>query len=219
MRARPLSYWQCRRILAWLVRFKNLLIHKENIGIYLRQAPPLVELLPGVSEMDARVVVIDQELNRLVPLVHSALERLTIPVVVTVSDYEHDLASEPLQMKEVRKKYDLIGDYFQLPRDGGKRQDYFHLVLHTLERGIGGAEELKRRARLRMFNPVWWVAWVVGLPITILEMAGVPMDEATSKGITVVAWLLRLAMFVAVSFAAAKLGFSVHWDKLLAFLK
>jgi hypothetical protein len=215
MRALPLSYWQCRRMLAWLTRFKYLLIHKERMGIYLPETPPLAKLLPGVSERDAYVQVLDRELNRLIPLVAAALDRLMISSVVTTSGYEHDLESEKLRMKEVRKRHDLIDDYFELPQ----RTDYFDLVLQTLERGIGGAEEMKRRARLRMFNPIWWIAWVVGLPIRILEYAGVPMDEATSSGISVVAWLLRLTMFVAVAFAAAKLGFSVPWDKLFAFLK
>jgi hypothetical protein len=88
-----------------------------------------------------------------------------------------------------------------------------------LERGIGGYEEMQRASVRRAFNPISWMAWIVGIPIRVLELAGVPMDDASSKGVSVIAWLLRLAMFVVVTFTAAKLGFSLPWDRLGAFLK
>jgi hypothetical protein len=52
-----------------------------------------------------------------------------------------------------------------------------------------------------------------------LEHAGVPMEDASSEGLGVVSWALRVAMLAAVAFAATKLGISIPWEKISALLK
>jgi hypothetical protein len=215
---RPPSYWQCRRAIAWLNRFQGLLIHREHNFIYSKDALPIEKLLPGVEEKD-RWHVIDREINRLVPLVSDALHRIAIQTNVGLKSVEQDLASGVYGLKEVDQTYDLIVDYFQLPRDGRRRHDFFELLMQTLERGIGGYEALKRAGVRRALSPISWLAWIVEIPIRVLERAGVPMEDASSKGIQAIAWVLRLGMLVIVAFVAARLGFSIPWDKISAFLK
>jgi hypothetical protein len=218
IRQRPPTYWQCRRAIGWLKRFQGLLIHRERWGTYMDSAPPIEELLPGVREND-RPRVIDREINRLIPLVSSVLHYISIPTVVSQSDYEHDLTSEKLALKEVERNYDLVEHYFELPRQGRGRQQFFTLLMQTMERGIGGFEESRQAAIRRAFSPITWLAWVVEIPIKVLERAGVPMEDASSKGVQVIAWILRLGMVGLVALIGAKLGISVPWERAIAFFK
>ena len=215
---RPPTYWQCRRAIRWLRRFQILLIHRERWGNYLQDAPPIELVLPGVEEKD-RYRLIEREINRLIPLVGSVLDIIDISTTVTMSDYEHDLATENLAMKKVDRTYDLIDHYFELPRESRQSQEFFRLLMQTLERGIGGLEEAQRAAVRRAFSPITWLAWGVQMPILILKRAGVEIQDASSKGAAAVGWALRLVMLAFVVFAAAKLGLSIPWEKLSALLR
>lgn len=192
------------------------MLHRERWGLYLPAALPIEELLPGVEENDRRRVI-DREINRLIPLVDAALHRVSIETRVALADFEFDL--EAGKQKKVNHWYELIEHYFQLPRDGRKAQDFFQLLMETLERGIGALEEARRMAVRRAFSPITWLAWIVEIPIIVLARAGVPMEDASSKGVQAVAWVLRLGMLAAVAFAATKLGVSLPWEKLGALLK
>jgi hypothetical protein len=214
---RPLTYWQCRRLIGWLKRFQGLVIHREKWGIYMQDAAPIEELLPGVDENE-RWRIIDREINRLVPLVSFALNRIYISTQVTLTDYASEVKEGQLAKKQINRTYSLIDNYFELPR-GNRRQDCFRLLMQALERGVGGLEEEKRTAVRMAFSPISWLAWVVEIPIRVLERAGVPMEDASSKGVHAIGWVLRLGMFIVVAFVAAKLGLSVPWEKLFSFLK
>jgi hypothetical protein len=158
----------------------------------------------------------EREINRLIPLVGSALDYIKISTTVTLSDYERDLATENLAMTKVNRTYDLIDDYFELPREGRQSQEFFRLLMQTLERGIGGFEEAMRAAVRRALSPISWLAWIVEIPVRILERAGVPMEDASSKGVHAIVWVLRLGMLIVVSFVATRLGLSIPWEKLPA---
>jgi hypothetical protein len=185
--------------------------------MYMKDALPIEELLPEVDEND-RWRVIEKEINRLVPLVSSVLDYVEIPTDVTLTDHDYDLVEGRTVRKKVKRSYDLIDHYFELPREGRQREEFFRLLMQTLERGIGGMEELQRVAVRRAFSPITWLAWIVEIPIKVLARAGVPMEDASSKGVQVVGWGLRLAMFAGLTFAATRLGFSVPWGE-LTFLK
>ena len=67
-------------------------------------------------------------------------------------------------------RYDLILDYFRLPRERDAYQAY-EAVMAALEQAIGVYEARLRQAKRDLFNPVVWVAHVIRLPITVMEHA------------------------------------------------
>ncbi len=215
---RPLpSYWECNKCLRWLKRFQGLLIHRDNWGLYAQDAPPLDRLLPGVAEKD-KYRAIEREINKLVPLVSSVLDAVEISAAVTHSQYEHDLAQPGLPLKEVKRTYDLIDEYFELPR-GEQSQEFFTMIMHTLDRAVGGFEEYRRMSVRRMCNPIWLTAAVVSIPIKVLVRAGVPMEDASSKAVQGIGWLLRLSMLALIALVCTKVGISIPWDKVIAVFK
>ena len=196
----------------------GLVVHRERIGLFLEDAPPIEQLLPGVAEND-RYRVIERETNRLIPSVSWVLDRLGIPTEVTLSDYRLNLEDPELATKKFDRTLDLIDNFFELPRDGPQQQQLFRFVIQALERGIGALNESRRAALRRAFSPISWLAWIVGFPIRILEHAGVPMEDASSQGVQMVAWVLRLGMSALLALLATKLGFSVPWEKITAIFR
>jgi hypothetical protein len=91
--------------------------------------------------------------------------------------------------------------------------------MQALERGVGFYSARQERAFREMFSPLTWLAWAMRIPIVIFERAGVPVEDASSKGVQAISWLLRLGMLALIALVGAKLGFSIPWDKIAGLLK
>lgn len=210
------GYWQCGRRIAVLHRFRGLLIHHQRWGMYIDSAPPLETLIKeditGVNGVQA----LDREINKMILPVKDILFRLGVSTRVSRSEDEIRYKEGELVEETVRREWDLIDDYFDLPPSGGHT---FELLIHSVDRGIGGLEFMRETAFRRMFNPLAWMAWVVRLPIAILQSAGVAMDDASAKGVAAIGWIMRVGMLLLIAFTAAKLGITIPWDRIVGFFK
>ena len=181
----------------------------------------LTELLPGVSEYDpGRPELLKCEIARLLPLVHTYLDWADIPTLVrrTEPDTYHDKETGRLVMGEREvERWDLIEDYFEHAFGEGPSAATFNMLMQTLESGIGVYEAARDAAFRDLLNPLSWIAWLVGLPLTVLERAGLAGEASTSVVGRTYAWIIRVVMVALLILVMAWLGVTIPWDKLLAF--
>jgi len=213
---RPLTYYQCRRATNRLRRFRNLVIHRENFPIYLPEAPALEQLIPADTPPERRAQTIDSEIDKLIPLVSEILFDLGINTGITFLDKEVSDDGIQFRTRLAKQNRDLLEDYFELPRDRGTaRLEFLKFVLRAIDRGLGVLQAATSIAIRRFFNPVVWFANIVRLPIRILEEAGIPVNEASSKVMAAYAWFLRIGMLLIIAFVATKVGVSVPWQQII----
>lgn len=213
----PPGFFACRRAIDTLKRFQDLVRHRTPLPPDITFARPLSELIPAGTSKEHERWAIEQQINRLAPRASQYLAIARIDTRVDVSRWEEkDFGGR--QMEKVSRDLDLIGNYFDLERNGSFLETH-RMLMRSIEEGIGVYEALGRVAVRRMFSPISWIASVVRIPVTILERAGVESGEASSGVVRAYALLLRGVMLVILLFIAAKLGISLPWEKLLGFLK
>src|SRR5712691_7872727 len=116
----PPGYWRTKFKLARMIRFKNLIIHRERWAGDIDMASPIAELFPGekVDPTSSRTLQrIDQEIKQMMWMVSWDLNYIGVATLVTYK--ERDPGEE-----EQTNKYNLIMDYYRLPRTGNPRIAY-----------------------------------------------------------------------------------------------
>lgn len=138
------GYWRTKLKLERMVRFKNLIIHRERWAGDIDMAPPLAELFPGENVEPGNLLWvqrINQDIKQTMLMVFRDLEAMGIPTVVGYDEYD------PAKGKDVLKKYNLIMDYYRLPRPGDGH-GAFQAVIDILEEGIGAYKGRLKQAKL-----------------------------------------------------------------------
>jgi hypothetical protein len=88
--------------------------------------------------------------------------------------------SHELDEEEEMRSIDLILDYYRLPRDRNPHLAY-EAVTDALEQGIGLYKARQKQAFREIFNPIIWLAYLIRLPITVMERAGMLGHEKTKE--------------------------------------
>ncbi len=149
-------------------------------------------------------------LNKLVSPVARDMDMVGVRHGVTVSGGGTGKPDRKVQ-------YDLLADFTTFPDD--YRQERLEALTHRLEMAIGAYEERKRDAIRDWFNPLFWIAAVIRIPVSILEFAGlISTYEENSAIIKFYGWAVRIAFLSVLVFLAAflakKTSFSLPWDLL-----
>jgi hypothetical protein len=216
----PPGYFACRRVIARLKRFQDLIRHNQRWGHQVQFARRLDELIPKDTELAKVPWVIESEINKLMPIISWDLRRVGIPTGVRWEDRddEFEMIGTSPKFKKVRCNADLISDYFELPREGSNAR-FFDMVIAAVDRGIGAYEMLQRHALRRKYNPLDWIAFLLALPILVLERAGIASEETDSKLVTGYAWIIRILIAILLGLTVTKLGTSIPWNVVTGFLK
>ncbi|MBM4035673.1 MAG: hypothetical protein FJ291_28370 [Planctomycetes bacterium] len=193
--------------------------HHQRWAHQLKFARPIEQLLPGETPEIDRPEVLKREILRLTPSVKRDLARAMVSSTFAMTRDEPKFDSEKCRtvLKETTRTFDVVGEYSLLnPTDpwDRDRQQYFELLMGSLEQGIGFFTEARRAARLRKFNPVCWLAFVLRFPILVLEKAGLQSEETESGVLKTYGWLVRLVMVILLASIAAKLGVSIPWQEI-----
>jgi hypothetical protein len=215
LQARPLfalplpGFWRTKTKLHRARRLQDLIRHRERWAGDIDLAQPLEKLLPDFPP-DKRSAVLDQEINRLLRVVHWDLNSYGVPTAYIFED-PYDQTGSP-----EKKKYDIILDYFRLPRYSGREHAAFNAAMRTLNEGIGVFEAHLLRAKRDLFNPIAWAAHLIRLPITVMERAGFIGHEKTEElMLGGYAKFMKIAMSFILFFIALRLGIKVPWKNLL----
>jgi hypothetical protein len=207
---RSAGYFQCKRVIAFLREFQDLVRH--DFRFESQHAHRTLEVLVPGSEVPAnRERLLHARINQLIPRVRNALWVAGIRTDMVSEEYEGSSLEDP---KKVERRFDLIEHYFDHNHD---LQSYRY-VIQALDRGIGVFEQKERHEFRQLFNPVTYLAWCLRLPITILERAGIDVDEASSVMIRSYGWLVRLVMLLLLALLAKRLGITGVWDKVIQYL-
>jgi hypothetical protein len=209
LRRRP-GYFASRRAIDRLHRLQDLIRYHQRWAHQLDLARLLSELLPGgAPENDVHQYQrLEREINRLLPLVAADLRWAGIPTVVQP---RAPFADE----KGADQHRDLLLHSFDLCRGEERSAATFDLTIHTLDRGIGVYKACQAVALRGFVNPLSWLGWVVGLPASVLERAGLANESTTSVVVQTYAWIVRVLMVILIGLALTKLGTMIPWEKLL----
>lgn len=194
-----------------MVRFKNLIIHRERWSGDIDMAPPLAELFPGENVEPGNflwVQRINQDIKQTMLMVFRDLEAIGIPTVVGYDEY--DVAKG----QEVLKKYNLIMDYYRLPRSGDGHGSY-QAVIDILEEGIGAYKGRLKQAKLELFNPIIWAAYAIRIPITVMERAGFGAHEKTQN--MMLGWyprIIQIMMLIILGLFMVRQGIRFPWKEI-----
>ena len=194
------NYFRCLNALKKIKKFQDLVRHLHRWAYDIKLAKPLEDLLPKDYQKGERHEILKREINKLVPLVSDALYYAKVNTGIESTQEQED----------DRKEYDLIHDIFDLPRGPSARTH--ELLMRSLERGIGVYEDRKRDALLEIFNPMFWIVWIIRLPIQILHLAGIK-DSQNIFG-KIYELLIKCIMAVLLALLCAKLGISIPWSNL-----
>jgi hypothetical protein len=240
------GYFECTKRIERLKRFQNLLRHREKWAHQFNFAPPLSRLIPELSKPvpDAErsdilgnlspeqinamrePVLIDREINRLIPMVHAYLNAVYIDTIYTHTSRlrEFDESQGRPVNRDTARDFDAVLDYFNLNETPGferSRQLEFELLIGLAERGIGMYEARRQVAKHEMVNPLTWIAAVLRAPLFVLERAGFDESPGAVQSVVVqaYAWFVRLLIVIVLVLAATKLGISIPWEQIAAFFR
>ena len=204
------GYFRTRRILRNLKRFQNLIRHKERWAQDMQFACPIEELIPAAVPMPERFVYLDREILKAMNIVQRGVNYAGVPTGVIHKRWDE------IEQKDVERHYDVILDYFRLPRDT-KPQDAYEAVMNVLEQAIGVYESRLRQARWDFINPIVWLAHLVRLPITVMERAGlVSHDKSAEVILGGYGKFMKFAMSAILVLIALRLGVKMPWREVFA---
>jgi hypothetical protein len=204
------GYFAIKRKIRHLTKFRDLIIHRERWAGADADAAPLHELFPELKPGEyPRVEVLEREIKRMQRPIHFDLN---FAYVTTGVIHNH---REAVTREIVETRYDVILDYFRLPRDGNNHGAY-EAVMNTLEEGIGTYQAALMRAKRDMYNPLAWIAQLVRMPITVMERAGFGQHEKTQElMLGGYVRFIKIMMGVVLTFLALILGIKVPWGEIV----
>jgi hypothetical protein len=209
----PPGYFACRRRIERLRRYLDLIRHRERWGLHIQFARPLEQLIGENVPEAQRHWAVEQAISRLsIPVWHD-LDAVGVATVYGIMVDSDDIEKR-MKQQQVRRSFDLIREYFTIPRHGGPgNADIFEQTDRALHEGIGAYEALAARRRWDFFNPLMWCVWVLRAPVFVLHMAGIASGaDAGDKALRFVAWTVGLLMIVILVLLSVKLGVSIPWN-------
>jgi hypothetical protein len=210
MQAYP-GYWRTKGKLERMERLQDLVRHRERWGGDLELALPIEKLLPHAPE-NKRHLFLDEEINKLLRVVYWDLHYAGVPTGMEYRSRYADAKQKP-------RRYDVILDYFRLPREPGSEHGAFEAVMRVLTEGIGVYEARLEAAKREIFNPVVWAAHLIRLPITVMERAGFVGHEKTEElMLGGYVRFVKIMMGVVVTLLALLLGVKVPWKEIVSYV-
>lgn len=178
----PLRYSQCLNIESKLRRFLDLLCHYWNLP-FRKPSQSVEELLQiGSNEVNTRQLIRAEINKMLVPVAHAVnhVGLISKVSVKTPRRWRED------GLPEWRTR-DLLGNCFDLEAESNP--DVFLMTVDLLERAIGAYSTQAERAKRTRWYPTEWLAWLLRLPVVVLQSAGLAQGkDAGDKALKFLVW-------------------------------
>lgn len=149
------------------------------------------------------------ELNRLSVRVYWALLRLHSPLDYTIehTDTEYDIEKHKNIKTKRRVRVNIILDQFQpnFHKDISPSEAY-EILVNIMEQAIPIYESIQKSFWRNLINPVWIVAMILRVPISLLEYMGIDTNNHETNKL--VYWLIQSIVLIALAFLCLKLGLS-----------
>lgn len=155
-----------------------------------------------------------KEISKLTASVHRALERINAPL--NWREEKEDLEYDSEKIKNVKNKkvvnYNVILDRNYPVYRSKKGFNDNDVTYPMLEESRAVYDDIVRNYWKKLINPLWWIALVLRLPISLLEYMGV--ETETENINKFVYWLLQALVLLLLSFASLKLGLNIQLPSL-----
>lgn len=149
------------------------------------------------------------ELNRLSVRVYWALLRLHAPLDYTIehTDTEYDIEKHKHVKAKRQAHVNIILDQFQpnFHKDISVLEAY-EILVNVMEQAIPVYESIQKSYWRNLINPVWVMAMILRIPISLIEHMGV--DTSTRETNRFIYWLIHAIVIIALAFLCLKLGLS-----------
>lgn len=211
---RPIGYFEAKTALLKIDKYFELIkidnfttLHDQDERTRLQKKYPELFEKKGVSvkHQDTR-----KEISKLTASVHHALDRINAPI--NWRDEKEDIEYDIEKHKNVKNKkvenYNVILDR-NYPVFRNKKG--FHdaeVTYPMLEESRAVYDDAVKNYWKKLTNPLWWIARILRLPISLLEYMGV--DTETENVNKFVYWLLQALVLLILSFISLKLGLDIQ---------
>ncbi len=182
-----------------LKRLQDLIRHQNRWAHQMDLARPLRKL--GIAEKDPhRSERIRAAINRLLPTAKEAATSAGVSAGLIVSEQRR--GTYPEEYADVT--YSIFDDFEQLLSKDGPSARYFDMVLDVLERTIGYYSHKRAAILLGLLNPVRLLGRVLGLPLKVLEYAGVKSHGSTGE--LILNYVLKALTAIALALLSIRWG-------------
>jgi len=214
------GYIQARRALEKIKRFKALIAHDQKWGGHFQHVQPLAELLPPNTLPERQQVVLEETINKSIPLVsyYFWLGGIYSEIGWTDNTMEWDYEKGDARPKNKRRSADAVLDYFLIKRND-KNGALFELQMHACDQALGYYEDMLSISLRRKLNPITWLGFIVSLPVRILDAAGINSQDSQGPAMAIFGWVLRIAFLAALALGSLYFGKKIPWTDVLKFVK
>ncbi|MBN1517966.1 hypothetical protein JXA32_15480 [Candidatus Sumerlaeota bacterium] len=177
-----LDYIQYKEACQDIERFQHLVRHYIGWEHLISDAPPLQDLIPETTEdMQTNRQLLERELNRLIPVVRRYLH---------IADVEMEYGIKRRDKQE--GFFNLLSDFFSPPQR--LNPPLYEMVLRATDQGLGYFEKKKLWAKRNLYNPLFWLGCLLGMPLDVLKTAGI---ESPNKILEeAYGWIIRVLLFI-----------------------
>jgi len=211
---RPIGYFEAKTALRMIDKYYELIkidnfttLHDQYERNKLQEKYPELfdENGVGVNNQAAR-----KEISKLTASVYHALKRINAPIYwrSEKENLEYDFEKQKKVMKKKVEKYNVILDRNYPIFRSKKGFGDIEVTYPMLEESRAVYSDVVNNYWKRLVNPLWWIASMLRLPISLLEYMGVNTEtESVNK---FVYWLLQLLVLIILSFISLKLGLNIQ---------
>jgi hypothetical protein len=206
---RPIGYFEAKTALRKIDKYYELIkidnfttLHDQDERKKLqKQYPELFEENGiGVNYQATR-----KEISKLTVNVYHALVRINAPI--NWRNEKEDLEYDFEKQKKVEKYNVILDRNYPIFRNKKGFGD-IEVTYPMLEESRAVYSGILKNYWKRLVNPLWWIASLLRLPISLLEYMGVNTEtESVNK---FVYWLLQLLVLIILSFISLKLGLNLQ---------
>jgi len=187
-----------------LVRIANLHYNSSEELARLKESYPQL-----FDKETVRHEALRQEISSLTVIVHHHLRRINAPL--KWSDQYEEAEYDPEKRRNVRKKktedYNIITDRLY-PVYRGKAITDLEVTYPMLEESIATYNYIWKHYLLNIINPLWLIARILRLPLSLLEYMGV--NTETTNVNKFVYWMMQGLVLIILAFISLKLGIDTN---------
>lgn len=197
----PVGYLASKRAIAELDQYRSLVWHLYGYADDMIDNPELIPLEKLIKDYDRKHQrkQIKREIDKMVPIILRRFNYVGAPTRYKFS--EHGIG----------KSLDIVVDIYQ--DFDFCHQLRYEVLVSTIHRVMGYYDYTERIVKRFWFNPLYLLARVINLPITIMVYAGVNVESQKSSSLHY--WFLQVLMAILLALLIVKLGISVNLLKLV----
>lgn len=211
---RPIGYFEAKTALAKIDKYFELI--KIDNFTSLRDQDERKRLHKKYPELfDKKGISVNyqytrKEISKLTASVHRALDRINAPINWRdeKEDIEYDIEKDKNVKNKKVENYNVILDRNYPVFRSKKGLHDAEVTYPMLEESRAVYDDAVKNYWKKLINPLWWIAIILRLPISLLEYMGV--DTETENVNKFIYWLLQALVLLILSFISLKLGLNIQ---------